>query len=408
MKTSIKYRYISLLVIITLLFTGCWDYMEIEMRGYVLGLSIDTAEILKDDSGQARGYSRELEEIITMEGKPKYAYTIQYPIIARAQSRPSGQGSGGGGNKERVWNISIEGNSLFEAQREYSTRTDYPPFYEHMKVIVISEEVARNGIVEPLDMLLRDPEMRRRIQIFITEGVARRVLEVSPKIDDYSSMYINNLSENIEKNSRMFYKMDLGEISEALHVKKSFVVPKLLVNKEEVKDAGGAVFMEGKMLGWVNELDTSYIQWVAGTIKGGTLVFPMPEHPDDYITLEIYKAKTQIRPTISGDEITFNIKTKGNFNIAEQFRDTFYNTFYGEYAKKMEQGAEEKLKTEMERVIKFIQEEYGADIFGFDTSLQRYAPDTWDKVKDNWSEVFKEIKVNISVDVRLKQRGLVK
>lgn len=403
-----RLRALILVVCFSYVLTGCWDYFEVEQRGYVLGLAIDEASIIDKDTGEEAEYNRRLESMQTEEGNPKYAYTIQIPIIARAESRPTGQSGNGGGGKNKVWNLTTAGNSFFEAEREFSTRTDYPPFFEHFQSIIISEEVARKGVKEPLDMLIRDPEMRRRVKVFVTSGEARKILDIEPKIDDYSAIYIARLTENINKTSRMPHVTDLGEMSENLHAKRSFVLPRIIADTEEVKYAGGAIFKDGKMMGWLDELDINYTKWASDAVKGGTIVIPMPDHPEDLLTLEIGKADTKVEPEISGDDITLHIKSKAKVYIAEEFRKEFYDTFNVEFTKKLEKAAEKKLAEGMRDTIDYIRNEYETDIFFFDTAMERYAPDTWDKVKDNWDEVFQTVKIKIDVDIKMVQRGLIK
>ncbi len=399
---------ILLIILSTTIMSGCWDYFEIEQRGYVLGVAIDKVSIIDKDVEGETAYSRKLETMSVEEGKPKYAYTVQFPIIARAQTKPTGQGGGNGGAKKRVWNLTVTGNSFFEAEREYSTRTDYPPFFEHIQAIVISEDVARKGIIQPLDMLIRDSEMRRRMKVFITPGEARKLLDVEPQIDDYSSVYMASLSNNIEKTSRIVHKTELGEMAKNLHANRSFLLPRIIANGEEVKYAGGAVIKEGKMLGWIDELDSNYTKWAADLVKGGTIVTPMPDHPGDLITLEINKVDTKVKPEVFDEEITLHIKSKAKVNIAEEFRDEFYNTFTEEFVNKSEKAAEEKVKKEMKDTIEYIQKEYGADVFFFSSAMERYAPDTWDNVKDNWDEVFRDVKIDVDVEVEIVHRGTIK
>ncbi len=62
----------------------------------------------------------------------------------------------------------------------------------------------------------------------------------------------------------------------------------------------------------------------------------------------------------------------------------------------------------MKETIEYVQKEYGADIFFFYNAMQRYAPDTWDKVKDDWDNVFPKVKTNIKVSVKIEQVGLIK
>lgn len=403
MKNKICKPGIILLSFICLTFlTGCWDYTEIEKRGYVLGMAIDLAEAkdLKDQFKDAKPES----------GIPIYSYTIQIPLIPKSSIKPLGQGGGGGGgaSESKTWNLRMAGNSLFEANRELSTILDYPPFYEHLKVIVISEEASREGIYGPLDFLLRDPEMRRRTKVFITPKKAYQALEVTPKIEDYPSMYLRSLPNNYVRNSRIVHRIDLGRISESLHGGNDFILPKIIVGSREIKDAGAAVFKKDKMVGWIDEIQLNYLKWITGYAEGGTLTIDSPDNPNKQVSLEMKSLKTNVKPVINGDEITFNINTKAAFNIAEINYEHNKAAFNKDFIKEIEVIAERKAENEMRKTIESVQNEYGADTFFFYRVMQRYAPDTWDKVKDDWHSIFPKVKVNINVSIKIKEVGLIK
>lgn len=212
--------------------TGCWDYQELQDRGYVLGIGIDKPEaVSKKLEGGKSKYSSEFRKVPSTEGgAPKYAYSIQIPIISRSQIKPVGQ-SGGSANGKRTWDLTVMGSSFFEASREFATRLDYPAFYEHMQVMVINEDVARSGISMPIDTMLRDSEMRRKTKVFITPQPAYTVLDVVPKIDDYASIYLRNLTNNFKKTARIAYKIDIGQISENIRNNMDYILPRVIATR---------------------------------------------------------------------------------------------------------------------------------------------------------------------------------
>lgn len=400
-KKSKKIILIFLSCFTAIFLSGCWDYMEIQRRGYVLGLGIDTSE-------QKDIQKNKIEAMQTEESVPKYIYTMQVPIIAKATIKPGVQGGSGGNGSKKVWNLRVAGNSFFEANREYSTRIDYPPFYEHLKVIVINEGVARGGIYAPLDFIFRDPEMRRRTKVFVTPGEAYNILDITPNIEDYPSMYLRSLPNNARKNSRILHKTDIGSISEAFHSGKDFMLPKVEANKTEIKDAGAAVFKKDKMVGWIDEIQTNYAKWVSNTVLGGTLTVESPDDPKSQVSLEIKSLKTDVKPVVNGEQITFDISTKGIFHIAEINHPHDKRAEEQDFIREVERIAEKKAEKQMREVIEYVQGEYGADVFFFHKAMQRYAPDTWDKVEKDWDNIFPKVKTNIKVNIKIEQVGLIK
>jgi spore germination protein len=390
--------------------TGCWDYHELQQRGYVLGIAIDTPEAVveKLEGGKSK-YSRDLKKTPSTEGGgPKYAFTIQIPIISRSQVKPTGQGGGTSTGDKRTWDLTSIGSSFFEASREFATRLDYPAFYEHMQVLVINEDVARLSIAQPTDVMLRNSEMRRRMKVFITPQPAYTVLEVVPKIDDYAAIYLRNLTNTFKESARIAYKVDIGQVSENIHSNMDYILPRVITTKEEIKIEGCSIIKKDKLVGSLGEVDTAYVEWIKDLAKGGSLTIKMPGHPDERLTLELKKLKSKVRPVINGESITMKIDVKAEVDIAEQLRDSYKDNFNETFIDEVERSASRKVELELAQTIKYVQDEFGADIFLFDVAMQRYAPDTWDKVKDNWSELFKELDVEVSASIDVRKRGLIK
>lgn len=391
---------ISMIVYQTLLY-GCWDSTEIEKRGYVLGVAIDTPE--------KESFNSDSLEYSQQESKGKlYEYTIQLPIIANSKNRPTGQ-SGGSSNKERQANTTIVSNTFFDASREFATQMDYEPFYPHLNSIVINEDVASEDVSKIFDVFLRHFNMRRRIKVFITPEKAKEVLDVVPMIDDYSSQYLNSLPNNRKKTSRLLHKSDLGKIAEAIHENRPFILPKVISDKNNIiKNAGCAVFKDNKMVGWLDEVKTNYLKWITDAAVGGIISLNIPEYEEYPMVLEIKKVKAKQRPVVDNGNLKMNLDIKSTLNLGELNIPNRDKVIDSDFIKEIEAISENKIKDEIKKTISYVQENYGADIFLFGVNVHRYAPDTWDKVKDDWNQHFRYLEVQVNVKVKIIQFGLTK
>ena len=391
--------------------TGCWDNMEIQNRGYVLAISVDKAYPIPRGTESEEEYEQELplETIMLEKGRPQYSYTIQIPVLALAKYKPAGAGKGGGDEGvEASWNLTILGNSFMEANRNLATRLDYPPFYEHLQAIVISEEAAREGILKPLDLFLRDHEMRRRTRIFVIPGEAKKALDVTPRIDDYPALYLAKLPYNSALTPKMLHITDLGEVSEAIHGGTAFALPKIIVTRDEIKNAGAAVFKGEKMVGWLDEIDTTYFKWIRDAVRGGLTIIEDPKAEEGLLVLQIKKAKTKVRPIVEEGKISMRIEVKASFNLAEKFETHYTNALDNNYIQEMESRTEAYIKNQIKKTIKHVQREFEADIFQFGIQVQRYEPRIWKQVEEDWDELFKTIDPEVSVEVKIKQIGTMK
>jgi spore germination protein KC len=128
--------------------SGCWDAEEINELGFVLCVAIDKAG----------------------DG---YEVTAQ---IAKAEtySKTPGGSSNQAANEKPFWVVSATGQTIFEAIRNMAAISPRRIFWAHIKVIIIGEDLARSDIHDLLDFFTRNPELRLRTLIAVTQGEAGR------------------------------------------------------------------------------------------------------------------------------------------------------------------------------------------------------------------------------------------
>lgn len=87
MQVKDKKPAVLTLLILSFFLSGCWDHIDIEQRGYVLGVAIDAyPPVPMKDEEAAPGETPPEEEVKlelmeTHTGQPLYAMTIQLPIL---------------------------------------------------------------------------------------------------------------------------------------------------------------------------------------------------------------------------------------------------------------------------------------------------------------------------------------
>ena len=141
---------LGLVVSVTCL-SGCWDRREINELAVVSALGIDkeddiwkvTAEIFRPTSGGGN----------------------------------DGNTGGGGGTAERqAWVVQGQDYTILGALRDMALKVPRRVYAAHISAIIIGEEMARQGILEFLDLWERDAEARLITKILICRGRAEDVL----------------------------------------------------------------------------------------------------------------------------------------------------------------------------------------------------------------------------------------
>jgi spore germination protein KC len=122
------------------LLTGCWDRLEIEERAVVLGISVDVAGPSADKeedeiSYLAGSYSAPHNEMIRV--------AVQIALPGKIPLGPGESGGGKGGARQTVWVIDVVGNTIDDALMNLQQQISGRLFFGHLRVIVVSEELAK-------------------------------------------------------------------------------------------------------------------------------------------------------------------------------------------------------------------------------------------------------------------------
>lgn len=209
-------------VTIILFLTGCKD-------GTLLPQGIEIT-----DMGMVR---------IMAVDKGKAPDTVKVSIIAGEKEGGSGGGGGsetqGQSPKSQAVVLTSEGKSVLEAGREFQTYTDKRMFLGHVDFYLIGEEAARENLPKYIDFLSRDDEVRLNSAIFIVEGDASTILEISNRSNYFLPDRLKSLSTNISLLS-FSDKMELLDLVGELDENKTFgiAVPCIIQTKVSVKKEG--------------------------------------------------------------------------------------------------------------------------------------------------------------------------
>jgi spore germination protein KC len=366
-----------LIILNTFILTGCWNYREVEKLSVVAGVAID-------------------------KGKHhKYQITVETVEI-----------SGGQEVKQMPHLITIEGDTVFDAVRNEISLTGKKLYWSHTKVVIISKEIAREGILRVIDWFNRDSETRADVLLLVSKGKnASDILKGKATTERMVSFELDDMNKN-EKSLSKAPLTDIWKFTNNLELPG--IVPALpAVNLKKSNNhfspqiEGTAIFSQDKLLGFINGDETKDLLFVLDEVKGGLLntsgINKLYHTP---ISLEIFKSKTKTTPVIKKDLITFNVQIDTTVALDELGGSV--DLLKDGKLKQLEQHAGKILKTRIEKNIKHIQATYGVDVFGFGEKLREEKPKIWNRVASRWEkDKFKDLKVNVSAKVHIKGSGML-
>lgn len=356
--------------------TGCWNYREIDKLAIVTGMAID--------KGKSNNYLITIE-IVNIE-------------------------SGGKEAKTTSKKLEMEGETIFDGVRNIIKISGKRLYFSHTKIVIISKEIAKEGLVPVLDWFNRDAESRHSIHILVSkEKTAAELLSPQSTTNEIRSFEIENMimaQKSIAKAPNIIISQLIDNLS-GEGISATLPVIGITMNQgEKIPELSGtAVFKKGKFVGFLDEKETKDLLFITDEVKRGLIIEKETKNNKKAnITFEIFKSKTKIKPVYKNGEFTMDILIKPQVTIAEQ--GTTKDYVDEKEMKLIKNDTEKKMGMDIEKLVKKVQEEYGADIFGFGRSIFHNKKKIWKRVRENWGEEFKNVNIKVKVELDIKNSAL--
>lgn len=378
MKFILRILLLSVLIFMNMfLITGCWNYREIEKLSIVAGAAIDR------EDGQ-------------------YLLTVEIINL-----------SGGKEAKVESKKVVGKGDTIFDAARNVIKISGKKLYWSHVKVVILSQEIAREGVIQALDWFNRDAETRMSINILISkEKTAKELLEqqsITTEIRSFEMYDMLTAQESLSKAPAIA----IYEFISALAAQgKSAVLPAVgIAVNEGIRTSeliGTAVFKEDKLIGFLDEEDTKYFLFAVNKVNGGLLIQKeKTKSSHTNISLEVFSelTRSKIKPIYSNGKLAMKLDVYVTASIGEVGGIENYINEPGRA--KLKRDAEESLKDNIKRVIKKVQNDYDSDIFGFGSIVKGDMPNIWRNIEKDWDKIYKDLEVNVDVDIDIANSALV-
>lgn len=372
------------------LLTGCWDRKELSDIKVVAGMAIDKGE------------------------DAKYKVTVEALNAAELNTQSAA------GNAPTVVE-GIEGDSVSEITHLFNEYYAQFLIFSHMKVLVISEEIASAGRLDFIDFLERSREIRDDFNIIIAKnGKAEDILKIAahyrkasslkiaPQLDhlledwggDPGMSIINFISElNLEGKEPVLAAVRLkGDVEKGMSMENIMkVTPDAIVVVDSL-----AIFNDGKLAGFLSLEDSRNYLWIRNDLKTTSLSIECKK--GDFSAIRVTESQTEVTSKWKNDKpsIHVNIKAEGFIEGTQCYKSVEKLGTIAKYEQLVDKTFSKKIKD----TITNVQRQYQADIFGFGETMRRQDFHSFMKVKDNWDEEFAKADVKVDVKFVLRRSGI--
>ncbi|MBQ4899494.1 Ger(x)C family spore germination protein [Paenibacillus sp. Marseille-P2973] len=401
MNNIVKTGLFSLLFVCCgVLLTGCWDSLEIEDRALVLGLAIDEAppEIMEKETNVTHEKGELPNKMIRI--------TAQIAVPGRVPLGPSSATSGEG-TQNSVWVVQVVGHSLDDALNNLQQQIADPRYLIHLRVIVISEAIAKQGLDDLNDYLRRNPEVRRRTWLLVSDVEASKIMDVAPPLERVPTLYLLSMVEKSVKTGK--FPLDyLGVFwtAESKWGQDGYLPYISIRGKENILIKGMAYFSEGRLVGTTSPIEIGGFMAAKGMDPGGySVLVKVPE-------MGFVMVKTQERHTNMKVEIQNGIpKAYLNIKLEGMISEHFGSASEIDSPDKLDLVekifAEDGIKI-VNKLIRDTQTKH-SDILGIGEIVRARQSAYWNQhvhEKRDWEKIYSDIPVEVRLHMKIRRVGL--
>ncbi|MZP29645.1 Ger(x)C family spore germination protein [Heliobacterium undosum] len=360
---------------------GCWNYREIRDLGIVVGAAFDK------------------------EGE-------QIHLTVELMSTKTGEKAEGGGSLGiRPQLFESSGKTVFEAVRNMIAKSGKKLYWSHAKAFIVSEEMARDGMIQITDWINRDAEVRSQTWVLVTRGErAADIFKTKSKLFDTVSM---QLEETLRRygNSGKLLSTTVGDFVEDMEAPGIGATIPFVQTAENAGDkvpqiGGTALFRGERLVGYLDAEETRSLLFIRDRMNRGSLIAVSTERPKTEVSLEIYRSKTKRALHVEGNRPVIELTVEPLADIAEI--STEKDVIDLEKKEELTEKANKQLARELQKTIREVQEKYQTDVFGFGQMIHHRRPDLWEAIEQTgWERVFPDLEVQTIVDFRLKGSALL-
>lgn len=369
--TAVRFVFLALLGLLASGLGGCWDYVDLERESLVMGIGVD---LDPDDPEQLK-------------------LSVEVPVPAAAE--PGGEGVGGGDMQPKLV-ASATGISLIQAGNKLRGELERHPLWAQVVAVVVSEQVARDGIGRIADVIMRFNDFNLRTHLYIVEGDAEEVLNFTPVMQPVAALHLRGLAEQFPVHPLFPRPRAFVLVHRELRDKHASLVPRLTMESGQLRMEGAGVLSSGRLVGWLDAEQAEGVNWIRGWLKRSLVQFECPGHTGGHIAAWVQLDHHRIRTTAADALPQFRVE----LSVSARLVDMSRCPLVPEHKPDEEKIARALIGTVSgiaEASVHRAQEELRVDFFGLGEQWRRNYPAL--AAESDWEQLFPGASIEIKVDM---------
>ena len=311
-----------------------------------------------------------------------------------------------------------KGKTIEEALRKMTTKSNKKLYGGHLGKIVISDIVAKESIIDVLDLFQRLPEIKDEFSIVIAKDIkASDVIKIMTSPENIPADYVTSAIETSFMERALTYSSNLDEFIS--YYLKDYIDPVIAVlevknyrekgttiKNNETTDPDTKIVLDniaithdGKLEAFLNEDETIGYNFISNNVS--EMIIPIKcDNDDNYSSISVTSSKTKNSIKKDNDKYIINLEINTSASINEY--NCKKDLTKEETIKFLENKTSKKIKDYINNTIS-LKDKYKSEFLGFKRMIYLEYPNY------NNEEFDIKIKTNVNIsrsgDIRNSSKG---
>lgn len=373
---------VILLIFLTFICTGCYNYKELNELGIVSAMGIS-----KDGD----------------------LYNLDIQLLNVLDSEKSGL------NKSPITVISGQGETIFEAARSMNKKTSKVFFLADVDYVFLDQSVLNDGLDEIMDFLIRDT--RLSLNFLVVTSTENKSLDILSSISHFDTNSANNLYDAV-MNSEIRYgginSLHVRELINNYYAKGKYTIfPNVYIKdtskssendsledskSESYVEVKNMVFFKDKEVIELTDEETKGVNFLRNKIKNATLTI---ECDGGYFTIETLESKMKLKSKLNIDQLN----VKGNVGAEIVYYGCKDNLDNVGVLKSISKKAEKEVESYITKAFN-KSKKYNYDFLGLGNYIYKNNYKYFDFENKDWNkDGLNKLNLKYNIDVSLYKQG---
>lgn len=373
---------VILLIFLTFICTGCYNYKELNELGIVSAMGIS-----KDGD----------------------LYNLDIQLLNVLDSEKSGF------NKSPITVISGQGETIFEAARSMNRKTSKVFFLADVDYVFLDQSVLNDGLDEIMDFLIRDT--RLSLNFLVVTSTENKSLDILSSISHFDTNSANNLYDAV-MNSEIRYgginSLHVRELINNYYAKGKYTIfPNVYIKdtskssendsledskSESYVEVKNMVFFKDKEAIELTDEETKGVNFLRNKIKNATLTI---ECDGGYFTIETLESKMKLKSKLNIDQLN----VKGNVGAEIVYYGCKDNLDNVGVLKSISKKAEKEIESYITKAFN-KSKKYNYDFLGLGNYIYKNNYKYFDFENKDWNkDGLNKLNLKYNIDVSLYKQG---